>query len=371
MDFGFYGRPRKNIPLEEEIEKTDEELNKEWMRWIDERTKSFSIEPVIINRFAKDWPPKWYFDNAEYSEWLEWNTYGQPDVYVYPTPYGILEFEDQIVENYIAKPADVIVRARARRDPILGPIRKKNRGFQPYEQTILINPRTSPVNDVPSFSFEFKCHYKNLCEDMYETYDESKVNINFLTGDLGYLNFEKLISFDRHTGELCLKMYTVSKNPGTPRNYPNSIFKKAGRLRFNLSIDESRQQQIIDFVCKGSASVYRTAYCGECEAAYDKYRSLTNTKDEVKNYNDVKSHLIKQLNDSLKLLCEYHKLTKKFFEVNEIEMPKDSALFFNRKLTNLAIPFMKKIRQTLINICIFLDIPVGSTFDELIHKVWF
>ena len=364
--YGFLERPRsrKNIPIEEEIEKTDKELNDEWVKWIDERTKSFSIEPVIINRFARDpRPPKRFVYFAH--DWLEWKKYGEPDVYVYSTPYGMLEFDEKIVENYIARPVDVIIRARARREPMLGPVRKKNGR---YEQTILINPRTSPVNDIPNhdksiFPFEYKCYFKKLCEDIYETYDESKVEISFLLPvpgeSTGFRNthFQKLISFDRHTDELCLKMYTgIESKDGY---YASSRCKKAGRLKFNFSIDKSRQQEIIDFVCAGCSSVNRYTTC--CQKCFSADAKATPKKD----------HLIRQLNDSLKLFCGYQKLTKNFYKVNEIEIPEDSILFFNRKLTNLAISFMKKIRQALINICIFLDIPFGRTVDKLIHQVWF
>ena len=221
-------RSRKKVPIEEEVEKD--------VKWIDKRTKKFSIE--VFDRIF--------------------------DVYVYSTPYGMLEFVEKIVENY--------------------------------------------------------------------TYGEPKVEITFYHTEFpGY--YEKLISFDRHTGELCLKMSIGTKHG----YYGYYVSKLVGRLKFNLSIDKSRQREIMDFVCTGYPFVHQ---------AYPSYKCCDKCKATPK-----KDHLIRQLNDSLKL--------------------EDSVLFFNRKLTNLAIPFMKKIRQSLINICIFLDIPFSSTVDKLIHQVWF
>lgn len=323
--------------IEEEIEKTDEELRNEWLKWIDERSKRYTIEPVIINRFSKKKKVVYFLKFHE----------DLPDVYVYSTPYGLLEFAEEVVENYTTKPVNVIIRSRAKRQLILSsPIQKS--GF--YERSILINPRTSPVKDLTTLSFDMKCHYKNLCEDMYEMYDEKRAEIRF--SPYRGQSTRKLISFDDDTGELCLKIYTALKDTlvegrlgffdakGSTRN--------AGQLKFNLSIDESRQQEIIDFVCKGY-SRYRC--CSEC---------AKNKDDETEKYEDAKKNLRRQLSDSLKLLSGYQKLTESFFQINGLEIPKDSTLFFNRNLTSLATPFMKKIRQTLINICIFLKIPVGK-----------
>ena len=283
------------IPIEKEIEKTNEELRNEWLQWIDDRSKQYLIEPIIINRFSKS-----------------------PDVYVYTTPYGVLEFAEKVVENYITKPVDTIISSRARRDLILlttAPTR-----------SILINPRTSPVKKLTTLSFNWKCRYTELCEDMYETYDERMVDFDFLPKLPKLMGVRmssgKLISFDDNTGELCVKIYTS--------------LLKAGQLKFNLGIAKSRQKEIIHFVGRG----------------FQHHQS----DDGHKNSSD----LVRELCDSLKLLNEYQKLRWNFFRDNQLEIPKDSTLFFNRNLTNLAKPFMKKILKTLINICCFLKIQVSG-----------
>ena len=329
--------------IEEEIEKTNEELRNEWLQWIDERSKRYTIEPAIINRLSKNDNAIRTFDGyfLKFHEDI-------PDVYVYSTPYGLLEFAEQVVENYITKPVDVIIRSRARRKLIFSSLIKKN---ESYERSILINPRTSPVKDLTTLAYEMKCHYTNLCEDMYETYDGKKAEIDFLP--YGRNSTAKLISFDEHTGELCLKIYTITGFRDT------EIWKgkDAGQLKFNLCIEESRQQEIIDFVCKGYPYYF---CCSDC---------TKNKNDETEKYEDTKQFLRRQLSDSLKLLSGYQKLTEKFFQINGLEIPKDSTLFLNRKLTSQATPFMKKIRQTLINICIFLKIPVGKlAVNEIVYQ---
>ena len=296
--------------IEEEIEKTNEELRNEWLQWIDERSKRYSIEPTIMNRFSKS---DWTLEGL-----VPMSRRDCPDVYVYTTPYGILEFAENVVENYITKPVDAIIRSRARRDLIL------LRGFN--KRSILINPRTSPVKKLTALSFNWKCRYTELCQDMYETYDVEMVEIDFLQKPR--MSPEKLISFDEHTGELCLKIYA------------GSSWSKAGQLKFNLGIDKSRQQQIIDFVCRGDPSMDRRDH-----PLIDYFHS---------------SHLLQQLRRSLRLLSGYHNLRRSFFQINKLEIPEDSTLFLNRNLTNLAEPFMKKIRQTLMNICFFLEIQVSG-----------
>ena len=304
--------------IEEEIEKTNDELRNEWLKWIDERSKRYMIEPAIVNRFSKN-------DNAIRTldgYFLKFHE-DIPDVYVYSTPYGLLEFSEQMVENFITKPVNVIIRSRARRKLILSSLIKKS---ESYERSILINPRTSPVEDLTTLAYEMKCHYTNLCEDMYETYDGKRAEIDFLP--YGRNSTAKLISFDEHTGELCLKIYA------------GSSWSKAGQLKFNLGIDKSRQQQIIDFVCRGDPSMDRRDH-----PLIDYFHS---------------SHLLQQLRRSLRRLSGYHNLRRSFFQINGLEIPEDSTLFLNRNLTNLAEPSMKKIRQTLMNICFFLKIQVSG-----------
>ena len=68
------------------------------------------------------------------------------------------------------------------------------------------------------------------------------------------------------------------------------------------------------------------------------------------------SKLHKKLQESKTLFSDFENLPFKYFDTNGIEMMNDPALFFNRKLTNLATSFMKKIQQDLIEICMFLGI---------------
>ena len=77
---------------------------------------------------------------------------------------------------------------------------------------------------------------------------------------------------------------------------------------------------------------------------------------KLKNAEERRYELVEKLTESSSLFSAYEKLTYKYFKVNGIEYPKDPALFFNRKLTNLATSFMKKIQQDLIGICQHLNI---------------
>ena len=202
--------------------------------------------------------------------------------------------------------------------------------------------RSRPKSNISFESPQAALHTKYLRSSGWRTY-------LFAVCYLRRQSTRKLISFDDDTGELCLKIYTALKDTLEGRlGFVDAKGSNAGQLKFNLSIDESRQQEIIDFVCKGY-SRYRC--CSEC---------AKNKDDETEKYEDAKKNLRRQLSDSLKLLSGYQKLTESFFQINGLEIPKDSTLFFNRNLTSLATPFMKKIRQTLINICIFLKIPVGK-----------
>ena len=99
--FKWRGRVMSSDEVREEFEPeyTDKKRN-EWLQWIDERSKRYSIEPVIINRF-----PVIYFDSDD----LNWTS---TDYYIYSTEYGTYEVPEKFVESSVAKPVDVIMRAR-------------------------------------------------------------------------------------------------------------------------------------------------------------------------------------------------------------------------------------------------------------------
>ena len=94
-------------------------------------------------------------------------------------------------------------------------------------------------------------------------------------------------------------------------------------MKFKLFIEKSKQKEVIDFICSKNAA---------------------------------RIELVKKLKHSISLFSDYETLTYKYFNVNGIKYPEDPALFFNRKLTNLATSFMKKIQQDLIAICEHLKI---------------
>ena len=80
------------------------------------------------------------------------------------------------------------------------------------------------------------------------------------------------------------------------------------------------------------------------------------------------NELRKKLKESCSLFTKYEDLSNNYFKINGIEKPKDPALFFNRKLTNLATSFMKKIQQDLIEICMYLDIKFQGKTDLVDDK---
>ena len=150
------------------------------MKWIDERSKQYSIEPAAIKNVSKD-----SNDNSTL------------DVFVYHTSYGTLEVQKQFVENYLAKPVDSIMKSRAKRDPLVLP--------RDYSGNQRIIQSTDPPNESDSAKFydlmelfmDNNLDHAEFCEDLYENYQEKHMG-GFDRGDR--------ISFDDVTGELCLQL---------------------------------------------------------------------------------------------------------------------------------------------------------------------
>ena len=167
--------------LEEfEPEFTDEKRN-EWLKWIDERSKQYSIEPVIINRFSKD--------DFDY----------HPDIILYSTAYGTLEVQEQFVENYVTKPVESIMKARGLRYPLVidGP------RYDYHSPNSIHRPTDPPTKkyDLMDLFVNQKLDYTEFCKDLYENYQEM---------DRGYTEFaethETYIWFDELTDELCFNL---------------------------------------------------------------------------------------------------------------------------------------------------------------------
>ena len=76
----------------------DEKRNK-WLKWIDERSKQYSIEPVAVKK------------STEFPD--------STGIVVYSTRYGSLEVPEQFVENYVTKPVDSIMKARGLRGSLI------------------------------------------------------------------------------------------------------------------------------------------------------------------------------------------------------------------------------------------------------------
>ena len=115
---------------------------------------------------------------------------------------------------------------------------------------------------------------------------------------------------------------------------------------------ESMQNRFIDFVGRiydGQAD--STTACG---LRYGKKIKM-----------DPQNPLLVKLEQSCSLFMSFEKLSHRYFDVNGIEKPNDPELFFNRKLTNLATSFMKRIQQDLIAICWHLNIELFGTADVL------
>ena len=176
---------------EEFYEFTDEKRN-EWLKWIDERSKQYSIEPLTIKKLSKD-------SNGD----------SNLDTVVYQTSYGTLEVQEQFVENFVTKPVDSIMKSRGKRDPlVIG---------QPETSFNLVIPSTDPPNryeyyptyDLMDLYMNQKRDYTKFCEDLYENYQ-----------DMGRGYYERInakwdfISFDELSDELCLKIQHVSEHSG-------------------------------------------------------------------------------------------------------------------------------------------------------------
>ena len=84
-----------------------------------------------------------------------------------------------------------------------------------------------------------------------------------------------------------------------------------------------------------------------------------------------RNQLLVKLDQSCSLFASYETLSHKYFQTNGIEKPNDPAIFFNRKLTNLATSFMKRIQQDLIAICWYLEITFSchtAVPNDIYHK---
>ena len=230
-DNEFYSREQMRKFIEEfPPEFTDEKRN-EWLKWIDERSKKYSIDPVIINRFSKDSKGK-----------TSWR-HPFPDVYIYQTNYGTLEVHEQFVENFVTKPVDAIMKARGKRGPlVVGPPDdwipnvfsptdppsydkvQKIKGFKVGKEGLIIEDE---------HEFTRKCHryglmdlfinqksdYENFCEDLYENFHETGRG-QFEGLDAKYNPF----SLDEVTGEICIKLQVCDQVLG-----PNKLWKTPGK----------------------------------------------------------------------------------------------------------------------------------------------
>ena len=187
---GRYLTLRELRELEEfEPEFTAEKRN-EWLKWIDERSKQYSIEPVVINRFPKD----------------DWSYH--PDVFIYTTAYGTLEVQEQFVENYVTKPVESIMKSRGLRHPLV--IWGHGYDRQPTDIYPPTDPPTKRYDLMDLFSNQ-KSDYKEFCEDLYENYQEM---------ERGYYEFTRYFDewddsfmwFDKMTDELCLRLQYPEPN---------------------------------------------------------------------------------------------------------------------------------------------------------------
>ena len=211
-----------------EPEYTDEKRN-EWLKWIDERSKQYSIEPVIVNRL-----PRIYFNSDGKSK----------DYYIYSTEYATYEVPEQLVESSVAKPVDVIMRARGRRFPLVitdpewdnqkiivptDPPKTASDASEPY--WLSDRPKKDVFNLMELFVSQ-KTDYKNFCEDLYEKYDDRDFSDSYGRDLRNTTNFnysrwqwtnpteefpmpnEEIIWFDEITGELCLKLMAGRKTFG-------------------------------------------------------------------------------------------------------------------------------------------------------------
>ena len=178
---------------------TDEKRN-EWLKWIDERSKLYSIEPATMKKYSKD-------SNGKSNH----------DTLVYQTSYGTLEVREQFVENYVTKSVDSIMKSRGKRDPlVIG---------QPETSYKLVIPPTDPPNryesyptyDLMDLLMNQKLDYTEFCEDVYENYQAK---------DFGCFGRGPEISFDEFTGEFCLQLMIsdikeIAKISGRRLLFPN------------------------------------------------------------------------------------------------------------------------------------------------------
>ena len=272
---------------------TDEKRN-EWLKWIDERSKQYSIEPLTIKKLSKD-------SNGD----------SNLDTVVYQTSYGTLEVQEQFVENFVTKPVDSIMKSRGKRDPlVIG---------QPETSFNLVIPSTDPPNryeyyptyDLMDLYMNQKRDYTKFCEDLYENYQEKDFDTR---GDA--------ITFDDVTGELCLRLIISDVKQKIKTSGMQIIIKLlvlklfSGTLKFKLFIKKSQHHRLMDI---------NLLYLGK-------------------------------LKESRSLFSNFEDLQRNYFHLNGIERINDPALFFNRKLSNLATSFMKKIQQDLIELCLSLNI---------------
>ena len=124
----------------------------------------------------------------------------------------------------------------------------------------------------------------------------------------------------------------------------------------------SMQKQLVDFVQQlrdGKVYQYKLKPVQSFGGLTWTYRKII-----VK---DSRNPLLVKLEQSCSLFTSFWKLSDSYFDVNGIEKPNDPALFFNRKLTNLATSFMKRIQQDLIAICWHLNIELFGTTATLAY----
>ena len=131
---------RQELKDEFKPEFTDEKRN-EWLKWIDERSKRYSIEAtIIVPERPKDIYNLYLYDPDMFDQIYE------PDIYVYATIYGTLEVQEQFVENYVTKPVDEIMESRGLRCPLViqGPEIQTRRGFNIPVVYDTVYPSTDP-----------------------------------------------------------------------------------------------------------------------------------------------------------------------------------------------------------------------------------
>ena len=122
---------------------------------------------------------------------------------------------------------------------------------------------------------------------------------------------------------------------------------------------ESMQNQLVNFVRQLNDDLY------DGQVHSKPVRSFGGSSYKKKKEKDTRNPLLVKLEQSCSLFGAFEKLSFRYFDVNNLEKPNDPELFFNRKLTNLATSFMKRIQQDLIAICWHLNIELFGTTDVL------